>query len=289
MDQAGRPLMGVALVSLAVFLFALSDVVGKHLMTLYPVPFVQAGRYLVNLSLLLVIMAPRHGAGLWQTRRTGLVLLRGGILAMASLTMGHALRLMPVGEAVTISYLAPFLLMLASGPVLGERVPGAAWVGAGVAFCGVLLILRPGSGLDPVGVIWALANAGLATGYMLTTRMLTRSETTMAMLFHVALVGSVIFVGMALADWPAVLPGAGDAGLILLLGCLATGGHFLFTAAFREAPAALLAPINYVHLVWAGLLGWLVFDHLPDALSIAGMALVLAAGMSVALRAARQS
>jgi drug/metabolite transporter (DMT)-like permease len=75
--------------------------------------------------------------------------------------------------------------------------------------------------------------------------------------------------------------------LILLLGCLATGGHFLFTAAFREAPAALLAPINYVHLVWAGLLGWLVFDHLPDGLSVMGMVLVLVAGMGVALRATR--
>jgi drug/metabolite transporter (DMT)-like permease len=287
MDQAGRPLRGVGLVMLAVFLFALSDAVGKHLMTLYPVPFVQAGRYLVNLALLVVLLAPRHGTALWRAQRIGLVLLRGGILAMASLTMGHALRLMPVGEAVTISYLAPFLLMLASGPVLGERVPGAAWIGAGVAFGGVVLILRPGAGLDPVGVAWALANAGLATGYMLTTRILTRSETTMAMLFHVALVGSVIFVGMAWADWPKVMPGAGDAGLILLLGCLATGGHFLFTAAFREAPAALLAPINYVHLVWAGLLGWLVFDHLPDGLSVMGMVLVLVAGMGVALRATR--
>ena len=66
---------------------------------------------------------------------------------------------------------------------------------------------------------------------------------------------------------------------------LATAGHFLFTAAYREAPASLLAPVNYLHLVWAGILGWLVFGHMPDGMTLFGMALVAGAGVAVALRA----
>lgn len=72
--------------------------------------------------------------------------------------------------------------------------------------------------------------------------------------------------------------------MMLLLGALMTTGHFLFTAAFREAPASVLAPITYLHLFWASGLGWLVFQYLPEALTILGMVMVMVAGTIVALR-----
>src|SRR5688572_17925656 len=128
----GRPLVGILLVVLATLTFALSDVVTKHLAMLYPVPVVVAVRYVVNLGLLALFLLPRHRVGLWQTQRTWLVLLRGLCLAAASLTMGWALQLMPVGETVAIIYLAPFAVMLLAVPLLGERVSTVGW--AGVAF-----------------------------------------------------------------------------------------------------------------------------------------------------------
>jgi drug/metabolite transporter (DMT)-like permease len=76
-----------------------------------------------------------------------------------------------------------------------------------------------------------------------------------------------------------------DLGLLLGLGTSATLGHFPFTAAYREAPASLLGPVNYMHLVWVAGLGWLAFDHVPDLLSFAGIGLVAAAGMATAFRA----
>ena len=81
------------------------------------------------------------------------------------------------------------------------------------------------------------------------------------------------------------MPGWVDLGLMGLLGVLATAGHFLFTTAYREAPASLLAPVNYLHLVWAVILGWLVFGHMPDGWTLIGMAKVAGAGVAVALRA----
>ena len=276
---------GILMVSLAVLAFAVSDVVMKHLAASHSVPVIVAVRYLINLGLLAVILGPRHGGGLWRTRRTGLVAVRALSLAMGSLTMGLALQLMPVGETVAIVYLAPFLVMLLAVPLLGEKVTLVGWLGAIAGFLGVLLIVRPGAGLDPWGVVFAVTNAGFATGYHLLTRFLARTETMVAMLFHTALIGSVFFCLAALPNLQGFAPGLFDIGLLLLLGALATLGHFLFTAAYREAPASLLAPVNYLHLAWAGGLGWLVFGHVPGWLSTAGMALVCLGGVAAAAQA----
>ena len=190
---------------------------------------------------------------------------------------------MPVGETVAIIYLAPFAVMLLAVPLLGERVSTVGWAGAAFGFVGVLLIARPGGSLDPTGVFFAVVNAGLATAYHLLTRLLSRTETTISMLFHTAWVGALIFCVLAIPSLDGFTPALSDAGLMTLLGALTTVGHFLFTAAYREAPASLLAPVNYLHLVWAGGLGWLVFAHVPDSWSLLGMAMVTAAGVAVAL------
>ena len=173
-----QPLKGILLVVLATLAFALADVVTKQQTMRHPVSVVVAVRYLVNLGLLTLFLGPRLGSGLWRTDRRWLVFVRGLCLALASLTMGLALRLMPVGETVAIVYLSPFAVMLLAIPLLGERVGAAGWTGAAVGFLGVLLIVRPGGGLDPLGVAFALVNAGFATAYHLLTRHLAGSEST---------------------------------------------------------------------------------------------------------------
>lgn len=283
--QTGNPLKGVALVVAATVLFASGDTLGKHLSMLYAATLVLSARYLINLILVLLTMWPRHRSAVWATNRTGLVLLRGLLLATATLTMLLSLRVMPVAETVAIIYITPVLLMLASGPILGERVPFLGWVCAALGFIGVLMIARPGSGLDPWGVILCLINAILGTGYHLLTRILTRTETTMALLFHTALVGSVLSVTATFLIGGEVMPTLPDIGLILIYGTCATVGHLLLTTAYREAPASTLAPVNYMHIAFATLLGWLVFQQLRDALGFAGMALIAVSGLLAAWRA----
>lgn len=287
MQGEGNPLKGVAMVMAATLLFAAGDTLGKHLSMLYAATLILSARYGINLALVAVTMGPRHGRAIWRTRRTGLVLLRGLFLATATITMLLALRVMPVAETVAIIYITPVLLMLASGPILGERVPPVGWVCAALGFAGVLLIARPGSGLDPWGVALCLLNAVLGTGYHLLTRVLTRTETTMALLFHTALVGTVLSVALTLALGVQALPTAADSLMILAYGTLATVGHLLLTSAYREAPAATLAPINYMHIAFATVLGWLAFAQVPDGLGFAGMGLIAAAGLLAAWRASR--
>ena len=280
-----RPMHGILLVVLATLAFAIGDTMTKQQAMRHPVAVVITVRYLVNLALLSLFLGPRLGAGLWRVGHRWLVPLRGLCLAFASLTMGLALQVMPLGETVAISYLAPFAVMLLAIPLLGERVGPASWIGVAAGFAGVLLIVRPGGGLAPLGVALAIANAAFATGYHLLTRHLARSENVAAMLYQAALVGTLLFGLLALGSLDGLAVGPADLAMMVLIGVFSTLGHFLFTAAYREAPAALLAPVNYVHLAWAGGLGWLVFGHLPDGLGFAGMVLVCASGMLIALNA----
>ncbi len=276
-------LRGILLVAAAVFLFALADTVTKRLTMAFPVPLVVAVRYLASWLLVIAAFGPQNGRALWRTRRTGLVLLRSLCLAAASLTMGLALRTLPVGETVSIVYLAPFVVLLLAGPLLGEKVGLVAWIGASVSFAGVLAIMRPGGGLDPTGVAFALANVLFGTGYHLLTRILSRSETTAALMFHTMLTGWIVFLPFALMTLSAADPAPVDFLWMGILGVLATGGHILFTNAYRHAGAPTLAPINYLHLVWAALLGWLIFGHVPDSIALGGMAAILLAGLAVTL------
>ena len=285
MSEIGNPMKGVVLVLLAVMFFALGDVVTKHLTMLYAVPLIMALRYLVNLMLVLATLAPRYGWAVLRTNRTGLVVVRALCLAAGSLTGGLSLRYMPVAETIAIFYLAPFLVMLLAVRFLGEKVTRSGWIGAAVAFAGVVLIVRPGAGLNPLGVSLALINAVFAALYHLLSRVLARTESTVAQQVYTATLGLLVFCVMVIILGTGPLPSSGDLWLTMGLGVLSTLGHYLLTASYREAPASLLAPVNYMHLVWAGILGWLVFRHVSDGLSILGMAMVAGAGVAVALQA----
>jgi drug/metabolite transporter (DMT)-like permease len=280
-------LRGVVLVAAAVLVFAFMDVATKHLATRYNVPLVMALRYLVMLGLLAVVVAMSGGRPLLRTQRTGLVLVRAACLALVSLCAGMALQRLPVPETVAMVYLAPFGVLLLAGPLLGERVGLFGWAAATAGFVGLLLIARPGGGLALAGVVFALLAAAATVGYQLLSRVLAPSNSTLAMLFYAALIGAVFFGAMLPWSWYGPAPTVFDVALFGAMGAMAGLAHFLFTAAYQDAPASLLAPVNYVHLVWAGGLGWIVFGHIPDGLSLLGMATVMAAGVAVGVRAHR--
>ena len=275
-----NPAQGAVLMALAVLVFAFMDATTKHMAMTYAVPLVVAVRYAGNLILMLAIFGPKQGRALWRIQRRGLVVVRAGCLAASSLFAALAFQRMPVAETLSIVFLAPFGVMLLAGPLLGEKVGPLQWAAATAGFAGVLLIVRPGSGLDPIGVLFAMLTAGASMVYNLLSRSLARSETTLALMFWTALIGTLAF-GVTL-PWtlPAAMPNAIDLGLFGALGALATLGHLLFTQSCRTAPASVIAPVNYLQLVWAGLLGWLVFDHVPDHVALVGLTLIVLGGIS---------
>jgi drug/metabolite transporter (DMT)-like permease len=279
-----HPVRAVLLVVVAVFLFACMDTTTKYLTATYEVPVVMAMRYIVHCLLMLLLLAPTQGRQLVQTRRTGLVLVRAGCLAAASLFMGLALQRMPVAEATAIVFLAPLLVVLVAGSVLREKVGAAGFAAAAAGFVGVLLIARPGSGLDAAGVGFAVCAACVIAAYQVLSRLLASTERTLALLFYAALLGSILYGALLPWFWEGRTPTPLQAGLFVSMGVTGGLGHFLFTAAHRIAPASMLAPMMYMQLFWAVLLGWWVFGHVSGALSILGMVIVAGSGVVVALR-----
>lgn len=284
----GRPLLGVLMVMGAVLLFAANDTVTKTLVSQYPVPLVSAIRYAVHLLLMLALVAPRLGARLFKTTRTGLVLFRSLCLALSTLCMGLALQRMPVPESVAIIFLAPIVVVLMAGPVLGEKVAAASWVAAVAGFGGVLLIVRPGGALDLLGVVYVLMAVATSVVYYLLSRVLARTETTLVLLFYTALVGTLCFGAMVPWTLSGPVPDLPTLAMFLSQGVVAGLGHYLFTAAHREATSSLLAPVSYTQLVWVGILSWLIFGHVPDALTLVGMAIVGLAGVAIAIVSTRR-
>lgn len=287
--RSHQPLLAAVLAVFATLFFASGDVVSKYLLATYDVPLVSGIRYMVHVSLMVVLFGPHQRTKLVLVNRTGLVLVRSLCLVVGTLMFGLALQLMPVAETIAVVYLSPMLVLLLARPLLGEPIGMLGWVSALGGFIGVLMIVRPGNGLDTLGLMYAVCNIGATVAYNLLSRVLARSERTLALLFYSALVGAVCF-GLAMPwFWFGTVPPPMHLGLFVGLGILAGMGHFCFTAANRYSGASLIAPMTYTHLLWAGLLGWLVFGQFPDLASLAGMGVLLLAGVATVFRSLPRS
>jgi len=260
-------------------LFSALDATAKYLAGFLAVPLLVWARYLVHLLLMLAFVAPHMGRQLVVTSHFWLMSLRGLTLAGVTLLGQLALQRLPLAETTSLVFVAPLLVALLAGPVLGERVPRRAWLATGAGFAGVLLIARPGGALSGPGVACALGAALFYAAYQLLTRKLVATEPALRLLFYTALFGTLAMSPTLPWAWDGRLPTLAQAGLIVSLGVYGGVGHFFLIRAFRQTPAALLSPLLYVQLVWATLLGWLAFGDLPDWISVAGMLVIAASGL----------
>ena len=267
----------------ALFLFSALDATAKHLSAFLAVPLLVWARYLVHLLIMVLTILPGQGRGIILTRRPWLMGLRGVTLAGVTLLGQLALYTLPLAETTALVFVAPLLVALLAGPLLGEPVRSRTWLATVAGFAGVLLIARPGGNLAATGVACALGAALCYAAYQILTRKLVATEPPMRLLFYTALLGTLVMSPVVPVFWDGRLPSFGQGLLVVSLGVYGGLGHLLLIRAFRETPASLLSPLLYLQLVWATLLGWLVFDHLPDLPAIVGMLIIGASGLSLAI------
>ena len=269
---------GILLMVSAIGLFTAMDATAKYLAQWYPVPGIVWARYCINVAMLLAWIAARGELHRVRTARPGIQLARGFLLASASFLYVSSLKVLPLANAAAIGFVLPLFVAALAVPMLGERLDMPRTVAIFVGLAGALMIVRPGSDVFTPYALLPVAMAVCNAFYQVLTRKVAGVEHPMTSLIWGAIVGAVLLSAVAPVYW--VTPEIPWHWVLLgVIGLLASLGHYLLIRAYDYASATLLAPITYTALVWALLLGLVVFGQLPDGWSVAGMGVIIASGL----------
>ena len=271
-------LTGIALMCGAVACFACLDSSAKFLSRDMSVIQVVWARYAGAFVLAFVLSNPFNHPGLVESRRPFLQIGRSLALLVSSFLNFLALRYLQLDQALAITFSAPFLVALLAGPVLDEWVGLRRWVAIGVGFFGVLVVTRPGFGSIHPAALLSLAAAFTLAFYNVATRLLARSDSSGTTLFYSNFVGFIATTPLLPLVWTPPR-GAVDVLLMIAVGAFGAFGHYLLIVAHRLAPASLLSPFMYTQLLWAGTLGYLMFDDVPSRWTLAGAGIVVGSGL----------
>ena len=289
---------------IAVICFSINDVAIKFLSDGYALHQVVLIRTVIGMIFLLAVILPLSGG--WRalrTRRPGMHLLRGICVVFANMTFFLGLATLPLAEGVAIFFIAPLLITVMSVIFLHERVGPYRWAAVAIGMVGVIVVLRPGSAaFQPASLLPVAAAFGYAALHMLT-RHIGKTETTVALSYSIQVtfvcvtLGLGLFMGdgrFATGTNPSLdflfrawrIPAMEDWWVLLLLGVTSALGGFFISHAYRISEAAVVAPFEYLALPLSVLWGVMVFADWPDGRTYLGIALILAAGLTIIWREA---
>ncbi len=235
--------------------------------------------------LVLVPVVARAGLASLATRVPHLHAIRGVLNAIAMLLWFYGVTLTPLATVAALSFLAPLFATVLAALVLGERVGPRRIAAVLVGFAGALLILRPGLQTPQLGEILVTLSSLAWAGALIDIKVLARSEPSVRITVYAALFLMPITLAFALPFW--VWPSGRALGLLFLIGAIGSLGQVAVAQAFREAEATQVLPADFTKLVWAGLLGWILFAERPDLVALAGGTIIFGAVLYVAWREAQ--
>lgn len=290
---ADRPLLAIALMAGFCFIAPLSDATAKLLgdaAYAQPVFQVLAVRFVLQAVFLVPLAMATDRSLRMSARETRLVLARTVLHITGVGFMFTSLRFLPLAETVAIAFVMPFILLLLGWFFMNEEVGWRRFAACGVGFVGTLLVIQPSfaevgwPATLPLGVALTFAL------FMLVTRAVAKTVDPIAMqgvsgLMATAIMAPLVVVGLL---WqgplsPAPIPAAA-LPLYLILGLIGSFGHLLMTWSLRYAPSATLAPMQYLEIPFATVIGFLIFGELPNGLAALGIAVTVAAGLYIILR-----
>jgi drug/metabolite transporter (DMT)-like permease len=280
LSGVNQPLKGIAFIVLATFLFSSHDTLSKYLSGIYPIIMVVWVRYLVHTLLMAGIFMPSAGLRVLRTKRPGLQALRAACLLGTSLFFTSGLMFIPLAEATAVNFLAPLLVTALSVPLLKETVTRGQWIAVLVGFIGVMIIVHPGGELFTPAVLLPLCSAMLFACYQLLTRLVAAHDSPTTSNFFAGLFNTLVMSALVPFFWQS--PQWQHIPLMLALGGCGMVAHLLLTQAFRFAAPAMLAPFGYCQIVFAGLLGYVFFNHAPSLTAQAGIAIICLSGLAAA-------
>jgi drug/metabolite transporter (DMT)-like permease len=280
-DNASDTLRGIALVVLANLIWTLGDATAKWALPTVGVAAAMMWRGVFGMATVAALTVGRAEAIGWRRlkpRRWGLVLVRSALSSFVSVTWYIAWLSMSLADTYAVGFIAPLVMTLLAIPMLGERIRWRRALSTLVGFVGVLIMLRPGGDLWTPVVVLLLAGTVVMALTRIMTRQLTATETPECQAFWL-LVGHTL-TGLVLLP---VFPGSGLVGLggwlaLAFLGLSSGLAHCAFARGYALGPVSALAPYEYTIMPWGVLAGFLIFGELPSWSTLAGAAVVAAAG-----------
>lgn len=280
---------GMAIMTVAMLILPLMDIIGKWLATVDQLSPGQIAltRFAVQFVVLAPVVCISLGFSALKPRHLWANLLRGTLLGFASLFFFVAVKYMPVADAIAVFFVEPLILVALSALLLGEQVGWRRRIAVLVGFVGALIVIQPSYELfGPVSLL-PLCTAVFFSFYLILNKRLSIADDPLVMQY-VAGAGATITLGIAvvggtllgLQDMTPAVPRFGVSWLLLLaVGLLSAGGHLMVVQAFRYAQASLLAPFQYFEIVTAAAFGLFLFGDFPTLSKWLGIAIIIASGL----------
>jgi len=233
----------------------------------------------------LVVIVPllvRHGPGVFYTQKLGLHLLRSVLNVFSMLAFFLGLSLTPIARATALSFTAPLFIALLSALLLGEVFRWRRWTAIVCGFLGTLVILRPGFEALDLGALLIIGSSLLWGLAIIDIKILGRTESTLTITAYVTVLMIPLTLVPAVAVWQA--PPRDMWVWLVFIGVIGTLGQIVVTDALKLADMTVLMPLDFLKLVWATILGIVLFAEVPDTFTWVGAAIVFASSFYIAWR-----
>lgn len=273
---------GIVTICAGVALLVINDAIAKLLTDRYEPIQIVFLRNLIAVPMIAAVVLVLHGPRGLRTRHTGLHAARGGLMLLGATLYFTSLSFMPLAEATALIFSAPIFITALSVPLLGEAVGWRRWGAVLLGFGGVLIVVQPGAAGFQVASLLPVGAAVLYALFMTSARWIGPQEGLWTMMLYVVLFPMVYAAPFALWVWTPVA--AGDLWLFTAIAILGSLGITLIGQAFRLAPAAVVAPFDYTALIWAALLGWLIWGDVLALWTVVGALVIAASGVIIVLR-----
>ncbi|MBU2866153.1 DMT family transporter [Pacificibacter marinus] len=277
--------MGIWIMVITMFIFAMQDGLSRHLADEYNVYMVLMVRYWFFAGFVIMWSARARGGlrAVVRSAQPKLQIFRGALLALEVIVMVIGFVKLGLVEGHAMFAIYPLLITALSGPILGEKIGWRRWVSVAVGFVGVLIILKPSGGVFAPAVIYPLAAAVMFAVYGLLNRYVSRKDAASVTFFYTGGSGAVVMTLIGAWFWEPMTPA--DWGMMALLCASATLGHYLLIRAYELAEASAIQPFAYLQLAFASVLGVLVFGDVIRLNVAVGTTLVVGAGVFALVRA----
>lgn len=277
---------GIAIMVLALAIFAIQDGISRHLAGTYNVWMVVMIRYWVFAAFVLMLALRRGGIKkAAQTNQPWLQISRGLLLALEVCVGILAFTLIGLIETIVIFSAFPLIVAALSGPMLGEAVGWRRWVAIFVGFIGILVILQPGYGVFAPAALLALLSSVMFAVYSLLTRLVARQDSAETSIFYTGVFGALITT--AIGIWFIEPMSPSDMLWMGTLSLTSLVGHALLIKAYTLAEASALAPFNFLHMVFVTGIGITIFGEVLEMNVVIGSIIIVGAGLFTIFRSKR--